>query len=201
MKVRNENWCRESSIFELGIGRVHLGFFQKLKPFQKLGYEFGDLGFNRKFTLKMHSCSSSSCSGWRKEDGNVVVGGARGGCSNGGPFCNCGMKCVVRTARIVKHKGKEFWGCPKFKNGGEGGGCNYFKWCADHGVVETETSAKCEGKCESFLKREAMEDGWKIKSDLDLSVKKLENRLNIVLGIVCVLCVLNIIVLTLEFVG
>ncbi|WVZ25793.1 hypothetical protein V8G54_004337 [Vigna mungo] len=93
------------------------------------------------------------------------------------------MVCVVRTARTVKNKGKEFWGCPKFKNGGEGGGCNYFKWCADHGVVETETSAKCEGKCESFLKREAMEDGWKIKSDLDLSVKKLENRLNIVLGI------------------
>ncbi|KOM54463.1 hypothetical protein LR48_Vigan10g035500 [Vigna angularis] len=110
----------------------------------------------------MHPCSSSSCSGWQKQDNNVVYGGARGGCSNGGLFCYCGMKCVVRTARTVKNKGKQFWGCPKFKNGGEDGGCNYFTWCADHGVVETEMSAKCEGKSESLLNREAMEGGWKI---------------------------------------
>ncbi|WVZ03647.1 hypothetical protein V8G54_024453 [Vigna mungo] len=116
---------------------------------------------------------------------------------NVGPFCYCGMKCVVRTARTVKNRGKQFWGSPKFNNGGEDGYCNYFTWCADHGVVETETIVKSEGKFESLLNREAMEVGWKIISDLDLSVKKLGNRLNVFLGVVCVLVVLvlvNIIV-------
>ncbi|KOM34139.1 hypothetical protein LR48_Vigan02g028900 [Vigna angularis] len=142
-----------------------------------------------------HPCSSSSCSGWRKQDGNVVCGGGRGGSSNGGPFCYCGMKCVVKTARTAKNIGKQILGCPKFKNGA----CNYFRWCADDGDVERETSVKCEGKTESFLSREEMEGGWKIISDLDLSVKKLENRLNVFLGIVCVLCMVNIIVVTLVF--
>ncbi|WVY90183.1 hypothetical protein V8G54_035697 [Vigna mungo] len=125
---------------------------------------------------------------------NVVSGGGRGRCSTGGPICYCGMKCVVRTARTIKNRGKQFWGCPKFKNGGEDGCCNYFSWCADHGVVETKTTGNCEGKFESLLNREAMEAGWKIISDLDLSVKKFGNRLNVLLGVVCVLVLVNIIV-------
>ncbi|KOM43125.1 hypothetical protein LR48_Vigan05g072900 [Vigna angularis] len=148
----------------------------------------------------MHPCSSSSCSGWQKQDSNVVCGGGGGVKNNNdGPLCYCGMNYVLRTARTVKNRGKQFWGCPKFKNGGEDGGCNYFTWCADHGVVETETSTKCEGKSESLLNREAMEGGWKIISDLELSVKKLGNRLNVLLGIVSVLVVVNIIVLTIVF--
>ncbi|WVZ13170.1 hypothetical protein V8G54_017700 [Vigna mungo] len=149
----------------------------------------------------MHPGSSSSCSGWRKQDNNVVFGGGRGGCSNGGPICYCGMKSVVRTARTIKNRGKQFWGCPKFKgslicvflshNGGEDECCNYFSWCVDHGVVETKTTANCEGKCESLLNREAMEAGW----------KKLGNRLNVLLGAVCVLVLVNIIVLTIVFLG
>ncbi|KAG2394454.1 uncharacterized protein HKW66_Vig0181680 [Vigna angularis] len=147
----------------------------------------------------MHPCSSSSCSGWRKQDSNVVCGGARGvKNNNGSPLCYCGMNCVIRNARRVKNIGKQFWGYPKFKNGGEDDGCNYLTWCADHGVIEMETSAKCEGKSKCLLNREAMEGGWKIISDLDCSVKKLGNRLNVLLGIVCVL-VVNIIVLTIVF--
>lgn len=101
---------------------------ERVKPFQKLGYEFGDLGFRwvncdfifivviySKLGLKMHPGSSSSCSGWRKQDSNVVSGGGRGGCSNGGPICYCGMKSVLRTARTIKNRGKQFWGCSKFK--------------------------------------------------------------------------------------
>ncbi|WVZ18264.1 hypothetical protein V8G54_005586 [Vigna mungo] len=122
-------------------------------------------------------------------------GGGRGGSENGGPFCYCLMKCVVRTARTAKNRGKQFWGCPKFKleagligvffsqNGGEDGGCNYFSWCTDHGVVERETSVKCEGMSESFLNRESMEGGWKIISEqMDLSVNKLGNRINVLVG-------------------
>ncbi|WVY97414.1 hypothetical protein V8G54_029565 [Vigna mungo] len=120
---------------------------------------------------------------------NVVSGGGRGGCSNGGLICYCGMKCVVRTARTIKNRGKQFWGCPKFKNGGE------------DGVVETETTGNCEGKSESLLSREAMEVGWKIISDVDLLVKKFGNRLNVLLWVVCVLVLVNIVVLTVVFLG
>ncbi|WVZ26606.1 hypothetical protein V8G54_005150 [Vigna mungo] len=135
-----------------------------------------------------HPCSSASCSGWRKQDGNGN-GGGRGGFENGGPFCYCGMKCVVRIVRTAKNRGKQFWGCPKFKNGGEDGGCNYFSWCADHGVVERETSVKREGMSESFLNRESMEGGWKIISEqMDLSVNKLGNRINVLLGMECFYC-------------
>jgi len=31
------------------------------------------------------------------------------------PVCYCGEKVVLRTARTPKNRGKQFWGCPKYK--------------------------------------------------------------------------------------
>jgi len=50
------------------------------------------------------------------------VGGASDSCHGGGskrlgsmPFCYCGEKAVLRTARTPKSRGKQLWGCPKYK--------------------------------------------------------------------------------------
>ncbi|KOM48616.1 hypothetical protein LR48_Vigan07g232000 [Vigna angularis] len=32
-----------------------------------------------------------------------------------------------RTAKTMKNRGKQFWGCSKYKNGVEDAGCNFFK--------------------------------------------------------------------------
>ncbi|KOM28290.1 hypothetical protein LR48_Vigan511s011300 [Vigna angularis] len=80
---------------------------------------------------KSHSCSSSTCNGWRNEKCNVIFRGGGVFTIDGvSPLCLCGEKTVVRTARTAKNRGKQFWGCPKYKNGHEGG-CNFFKWCCD----------------------------------------------------------------------
>ncbi|BAU01212.1 hypothetical protein VIGAN_11039700 [Vigna angularis var. angularis] len=71
----------------------------------------------------MHnSCStcSSTSNGWRNGEAKVVFRGAS-------PLCLCGEKTVVRTTGTAKNRGKQFWGCPKYKNGHENGGCNFFK--------------------------------------------------------------------------
>ncbi|WVZ18596.1 hypothetical protein V8G54_005918 [Vigna mungo] len=98
---------------------------------------------------------------------NVVF---RGG---GSPLCLCGEKTVVRTARTVKNRGKQFWGCPMYKNGHEGG-CNFFKWCCDDASEKSYTDVKWEEKHECHSKKEEMGGGTKMMSDLHKSVKVVE---------------------------
>ncbi|WVZ02024.1 hypothetical protein V8G54_022830 [Vigna mungo] len=81
-------------------------------------------------TSKEHSCCSSTCNVWMKENRNVCP-----------QICHCGLRCAMRTAKIVKNRGKQFWGCSKYK-----GGCNYFKWCTDVAEEERGTCLKSEGK-------------------------------------------------------
>ncbi|XP_052734077.1 uncharacterized protein LOC128196628 [Vigna angularis] len=95
---------------------------------------------------KEHSCCSSTCTVWQKENRNL--------CS---PICHCGLRCAMRTAKTLKNRGKQFWGCSKYKSGAEEGGCNYFKWFND--VVEEERGKclKCEGNKESSVHSEEMD--------------------------------------------
>ncbi|WVZ24579.1 hypothetical protein V8G54_003123 [Vigna mungo] len=77
-----------------------------------------------------HSCSSSTCNGWRNGSSNVVFHVVS-------PLCLCGEKAIFRISRTAKNKGKKFWGCPKYKNGHENDGCNSFKWCCDDGIEKS----------------------------------------------------------------
>jgi len=63
-----------------------------------------------------HSCSSCTCNGWGKKNPSLYSRGAGGSRSLGSqPLCYCGEKSILRTAKIAKNKGKQFWGCSKYK--------------------------------------------------------------------------------------
>ncbi|KOM42982.1 hypothetical protein LR48_Vigan05g058600 [Vigna angularis] len=81
---------------------------------------------------------------------------------------------MVRTAQTAKNRGKKFWGCPKYKNGHEVGGCNFFKWCCDDGIEKNYMNLKWEEKHECLSKIEEMGGGTKMMSDLQKSVDVVE---------------------------
>ncbi|KOM49993.1 hypothetical protein LR48_Vigan08g082000 [Vigna angularis] len=123
---------------------------------------------------KSHSCSSSTCNGWRNEKCNVVFHGGGVSTIDGvSPLFLFGEKTVVRTARTAKNRGKQFWGFPKYKNGHEGG-YNFFKWCCDDGSEKSYTNVKWEEKHECLSKTGEMGGGTKMMSDLHKSVKFVE---------------------------
>ncbi|WVZ25982.1 hypothetical protein V8G54_004526 [Vigna mungo] len=92
---------------------------------------------------KDHSCCSSTCNVWWKENPNV--------CSM---ICHYGQICALRTAKIMKNRGKQFWGCSKYNDDTEDAGCNYFKWCTDVAQDGRGTYLKCEENKESLLHSE-----------------------------------------------
>ncbi|KOM27037.1 hypothetical protein LR48_Vigan375s000700 [Vigna angularis] len=123
---------------------------------------------------KSHSCSSSTCNGWRNQNCDVVFRGGGVSTIDGvSPLCLCGEKTVVRTARTTKNRGKQFWSCLKYKTGHEGG-CNFFKWCCEDGDDKSYTNVKWEEKHESLSKTREMGGGSKMMSDLIKSVNVVE---------------------------
>ncbi|KOM27522.1 hypothetical protein LR48_Vigan432s002700 [Vigna angularis] len=102
---------------------------------------------------KEHSWYSSSCSARRKENGTPS------------PICYCGQSCVVRTAKTTKNRGKQFWGCSKYKNGGEESGCNFFEWCNDIGGDERGSLFNSEGKKETLVKSQDMDNSFSFNVD------------------------------------
>ncbi|KAG2376532.1 uncharacterized protein HKW66_Vig0241620 [Vigna angularis] len=117
---------------------------------------------------KEYSCCSSTCTVWRKENRNL--------CS---PICHCGLRCAMRTAKTLKNRGKQFWGCLKYKSGAEEGGCNYFKWLND--VVEEERGKclKCEGNKESSVHSEEMDSNRKILVKFEKSLLVVQNWMKV----------------------
>ncbi|KOM56117.1 hypothetical protein LR48_Vigan10g200900 [Vigna angularis] len=111
-----------------------------------------------------HSTCSSTSNGWRNGEPKVVFCGAS-------PLCLCGEKTVVRTAVTAKNRGKQFWGCPKYKNGYESSGCNFFKWCCDDGNERCYTNLKWEGNHECLSKTKEMGGVANMVIDLKNSVK------------------------------
>ncbi|BAU01254.1 hypothetical protein VIGAN_11044800 [Vigna angularis var. angularis] len=103
---------------------------------------------------KEHSCYLSSCSAKRKKNGTSS------------PICHCGQRSVVRTAKTMKNRGKQFWGCSKYKNGGEDGGCNFFKWCTDIGFDERGSYFNSEGNKETLVNSEDMDSTRKMVVNL-----------------------------------
>ncbi|KOM25968.1 hypothetical protein LR48_Vigan211s000300 [Vigna angularis] len=143
-------------------------------------FEVGGCAFFVRFQVmdnevqKSHSCSSSTCNGWRNQNCDVVFRGGGVSTIDGvSPLCLCGQKTVVRTARTTKNRGKQFWSCPKYKTGHEGG-CNFFKWCCEDGDDKSYTNVKWEEKHESLSKTREMGGGSKMMSDLIKSVNVVE---------------------------
>ncbi|WVZ07255.1 hypothetical protein V8G54_020601 [Vigna mungo] len=129
------------------------------------------------------------------------------------PTCFCGENAVFRTARTPKNKGRRFWGCPKFKGGSEdcASGCKFFKWCnedvIDEGnegnVVTVEGSGrKNEVGGNSMMMEQMMMKmeerlGEKLKIPiLQKSVVRLENWLKLLMGMMVIICLCNVIVIS-----
>ncbi|WVZ01024.1 hypothetical protein V8G54_027093 [Vigna mungo] len=51
---------------------------------------------------KEHSCSSTC----RRKENPIISS----------PICHYGERSVMRTAKTMKNRGKQFWGCSKYKN-------------------------------------------------------------------------------------
>ena len=90
-------------------------------------YDFALAIEERKSKVAMSfSNSSGSCTYGGKQPSGGYDGGrsSHGGGSSHGcgarifaikPMCYCGQTTVLRTAKTPKNRGKQFWGCPKFK--------------------------------------------------------------------------------------
>ncbi|KOM28490.1 hypothetical protein LR48_Vigan549s004500 [Vigna angularis] len=102
---------------------------------------------------KSHSCSSSTCNGWRNQNCDVVFRGGGVSTIDGvSPICLCGEKTVT----------------------GHEGGCNFFKWCFEDGNDKSYTNVKWEEKHECLSKTGEMGGGSKMMSDLIKSVNIVE---------------------------
>ncbi|WVZ17761.1 hypothetical protein V8G54_010743 [Vigna mungo] len=99
----------------------------------------------------------------------------------------------MRTAKTMKNRGKQFWGCSKYENGVEEGGCNFFKWCTDVGIEESGSYMKTEGKKESLVMNEEMESIRKMIVKLHISVFSVQKWMKGLILLVFVLCVIEII--------
>ncbi|KOM37086.1 hypothetical protein LR48_Vigan03g046700 [Vigna angularis] len=134
---------------------------------------------------KSHSCSSSTCNGWRNQNCDVVFRGGGVSTIDGvSPVCLCGEKTVVRIARTAKNRGKQFWSCPKYKTRHEGG-CNFFKWCCEDGNDKSYMNVKWEEKHECLSKTGEMGGGSKMMSDLIKSVNVVEKWMKVLTGLQC----------------
>lgn len=134
-----------------------------------------------------YSCSSSTYNECRKQNRSLNYRSDKGWKSfNVSSIYHYGVKSVLRFVRTTKNRGKQFWGCPKYKvkfielmvfiycswkrsieslcfddffkkNGSEYVCCNYFRWCSDDEFVESGTYVKCKGKDEKLWKLKKME--------------------------------------------
>ncbi|QCD94935.1 uncharacterized protein LOC114180910 [Vigna unguiculata] len=128
--------------------------------------------------------SSSSCShnSWlmRNQSLSCNSGGCRG--LGEAPTCNCGVEVVLRTARTVKNGGREFWECPNFKGGsGASYGCNFFKWCIEDGDDKKDATILRQRQKIYILEKEVK--GWR-------------KWVNLLIGVVCLLVVVNVILVS-----
>ncbi|WVZ23788.1 hypothetical protein V8G54_002332 [Vigna mungo] len=133
-----------------------------------------------------HSCSSSTCNecgrkhlrsvssrgdgGWNRNDGSVI--------------CHCGETCVLRTAKALKNRCKNFWGCPRYKVESENGGCNYFRWCTDWRIEESVSCEVLEANDERL-----------VKSFENKAVMGVQSWMKFLVGVVSVVCVMNIVII------
>ncbi|WVY89549.1 hypothetical protein V8G54_035063 [Vigna mungo] len=138
-----------------------------------------------------HSSSSCTCNECRKQFRSRGDGGWSR--KDASLSCHFGEKCVLRTVKTTKNREKQLWGCPKYKVGTETVGCNYFKWFTDCVYDESVSCEVLKANDERLLKSFENESDKKIVGRK--AVMGLERWTKIVVGVVSVVCVMNIIVI------
>ncbi|WVZ16050.1 hypothetical protein V8G54_013616, partial [Vigna mungo] len=116
---------------------------------------------------------------------------------------HCGEKCVLRTAKTTKNRGRQFWGCPRYKLGSETVGCNYFKWLGDCGHDENVSCEVLEANDQRLVKSfETGSDNKISRRNVEekfvavhKAVMGVERRTKLLVHAVSFLCVLIIIVI------
>ncbi|WVY98929.1 hypothetical protein V8G54_031080 [Vigna mungo] len=150
-----------------------------------------------------HSSPSCSCNECLKQFRCVSSRGDGGWSKNEASLsCDCGEKCVLRTAKTTKNRGRQFWGCPRYKLESETVGCNYFRWLADCSHDESVSCEVLEANDQRLVK------SFENESDIKILGRKVEVKFvamqKTVMGIerwtkilvhVSFLCVLIIIVI------
>ncbi|XP_052728355.1 uncharacterized protein LOC128195224 [Vigna angularis] len=112
------------------------------------------------------------------------------------PICHCGQRSVMKTAKIMKNRGKQFWGCSKYKNGVEDAGCNFFKWCTDVGSDESGSYVKSEGNKETLVNSEEMESTRKNLVKIHKSMFIVQKWMKVLILLVYVVCVIEMILVS-----
>ncbi|XP_014503314.1 uncharacterized protein LOC106763661 [Vigna radiata var. radiata] len=135
-----------------------------------------------------HSCSSSTCNDYRRKHMRSVS--SRGDASL---ICHCGENNVLRTARTTKNRGKQFWGCPRYKLGSENG-CNFFRWFSDWGVEESISCELLEAN-DVRLVKSVEKQGVKQMSDVEKVVVGLQREMKYLVVVFSVLFVMNTIII------
>ncbi|WVZ19092.1 hypothetical protein V8G54_006414 [Vigna mungo] len=140
-----------------------------------------------------HSYSWSTCNDCRKQ---FRSGSSRG---DGGwtrkeasPICQCGEMSVLRTAKTTKNQGKQFWICPRYKGGGENAGCNFFRWLSDFGTEESASCELLETKDDRLMKTVENERDNNVVA-VQKVVITLQKWIKMLVGVVFILCVINMI--------
>ncbi|WVZ08958.1 hypothetical protein V8G54_022304 [Vigna mungo] len=141
-----------------------------------------------------HSFSSCTCNECRKNFQCVSSRGDGGWSRNEASLsCHCGEKCVLRTAKTTKNRGRQFWGCPRYKFGSETVGCNYFKWLGDCCHDENVSCEVLEANDQRLVK------SFEMESDNKIVGRNAEEKFvavhKVVMGVESFLCVMNIIVI------
>ncbi|WVZ25186.1 hypothetical protein V8G54_003730 [Vigna mungo] len=108
-------------------------------------------------------------------------------------ICHCGEKTVLRTARTTKNRGKQFWGCPRYKLGSENG-CNFFRWFSDWGVEQSISYELLEAN-DVRLVNTFKKQGVKQMSDVEKVVVGLQREMKYLVVVVSVLFVMNTIII------
>ncbi|WVZ12218.1 hypothetical protein V8G54_016748, partial [Vigna mungo] len=101
---------------------------------------------------------------------------------------------VLRTAKATKNRGKQFWGCPRYKIGSENGGCNFFRWFSDCGVEENVSCEVLEANDERLVKT-FENQGVKQIFDVQKAVMDLPSWMKYLVGVVSVVFIMNMIII------
>ncbi|XP_047173967.1 uncharacterized protein LOC124841691 [Vigna umbellata] len=145
-----------------------------------MGHSCSSSTYNECGRKHLWSVSSRGDGGWNRKDGSLI--------------CHCGDKSVLRIAKTSKNRGKQFWGCPRYKVGSENGGCNYFRWLSDWGIQESVSCEVLEANDERLVKSFENESDKKIVG-VQKAVMGLQSWIKFLVGVVSVLCVMNIIII------
>ncbi|XP_014523178.1 uncharacterized protein LOC106779566 [Vigna radiata var. radiata] len=137
---------------------------------------------------KAHSCSSSTCNDCRRKHLRSVS--SRGDALL---ICHCREKTVLRTAKTIKNRGKQFWGCTRYKLGSDNG-CNFFRWFSDWGVEESISCELLEANDERLVKT-FEKQGVKQIFDVQKVVVGLESWMKYLVVVVSVLFIMNMIII------